>query len=252
MKFSAPFRQQVDPELLPLLDQMELAISRLAEYRQTTMIWNSPENRAQQFNRYIDVIWAVHLAKLLLLSETLVDTLNQQSFLLYGIIGRSLLEYTAVLRYYVRNKIQPLAQSLQGTDTVDDATLDAMTAILDKHLRGTRFNWQEILAPYQVNQRPKLPPPPTQVNVITCLEKWIEDESYIHDLYMLFCDLVHPNLGSTLMVIQQTEEKLVIGGTSTEGFGMIIFNQTFADLWTALQEIKPLLDQLQALRMAEG
>lgn len=76
-----------------------------------------------------------------------------------------------------------------------------------------KFNCRQLLLHYK--QQPKQ----TQVNILTCLETWIREEPAIGKLYGLFCDLVHPNLGSTLMVTRIYDQKIVVGGSSGTSFG---------------------------------
>ena len=37
-----------------------------------------------------------------------------------------------------------------------------------------------------------------QVNVLTCVKRWAQQEPGVLIVYNLFCDLVHPNIGSAL------------------------------------------------------
>jgi hypothetical protein len=105
-----------------------------------------------------------------------------------------------------------------------------------------KFNCRQLLLHYK--QQPKQ----TQVNILTCLETWIREEPAIGKLYGLFCDLVHPNLGSTLMVTRIYDQKIVVGGSSGTSFGIEIFNYTFADLFSVLKTAVPLLLNLRSLK----
>jgi hypothetical protein len=69
--------------------------------------------------------------------------------------------------------------------------------------------------------------PLEQTSVTTCLEKWAEDEAGIGVLYDLFCDLVHPNIGSVMstMVHVGDEVRFRIRDPSSEG--LMLFQKSF-------------------------
>src|SRR5207253_8744668 len=60
---------------------------------------------------------------------------------------------------------------------------------------------------------------PSQVNVITALNQWAADKPGIILAYEFFCELVHPNLGSNLLVMGAKDGHLRVGGTTPRSVG---------------------------------
>jgi hypothetical protein len=60
--------------------------------------------------------------------------------LIYALCGRALLETTATLRYYLMQEYRPLLDAAAGS--VD---LKKLLAVDDRHLRGTRFDWESFI-----------------------------------------------------------------------------------------------------------
>lgn len=66
-----------------------------------------------------------------------------------------------------------------------------------------------------------------QVNVMTCIEKWAENTPEVLIAYNLFCDLVHPNIGSSFLVASTSDEGLYFSRFKGELVGKSIFEQSF-------------------------
>ena len=255
MKFSPAFRQQVPSQLIPLLDRFEEVETILAAETTETVIWQPPSELSQLVNHYLDLLWVVYISKYHLLCQSLIQALNTENFLIYGMIGRSLIEHTAILRYYVSGKMLPLASTVLSEETASESTIHELIGLLDRHLTGRRFDWNTFLADYfdelQQPQRGTVLKEP-QVNVLTCLQKWMNDEPAIASLYELFCDLVHPNLGSTLLISRLVDKQNIgVGGSWGQPVGLEIFNRTFAQLVALFQEVHTQLIQLREFKFSE-
>ena len=256
MKFSPEFRKQVSSQLIPLLDRVEEVETILAAEVTETMIWQPPSGLSQLANHYLDMLWMVYINKYHLLCQSLIQALNAENFLLYGMIGRSLIEHTAILRYYVSGKMLPLASTALSKETVAESTIHELINLLDRHLTGRRFDWDTFLADYfdelERPQRGTVLKEP-QVNVLTCLQKWIKEDLAIANLYELFCDLVHPNLGSTLLISRLVDKHNIgIGGSVGQPVGLEIFNRTFAQLVALFQEVRTQLMQLREFKFPDS
>ena len=255
MKFSPAFRKEVSSQLIPLLDRFEEVETILAAEIKETALWRPPSELFQLMNHYLDMLWVVYVSKFHLLCQSLIQALNAENFLLYGMIGRSLIEHTAILRYYVSGKMLPLASVALSQEKVAESTIHELIGLLDRHLTGRRFDWDTFLADYfdelERPQRGNLLKEP-QVNVLTCLQKWMKDEPAIASLYELFCDLVHPNLGSTLLVSRLIDKQNIgVGGSVGQPVGLEIFNRTFAQLVALFQEVHSQLLQLREFKFPE-
>jgi hypothetical protein len=72
-----------------------------------------------------------------------------------------------------------------------------------------------------------------QINASTCVEKWAAVTPEIQIAYNLFCDLVHPNIGSTFLVASTAEDKLYFSRFRGEPVGRQILAQSFPTLLSA-------------------
>ncbi len=253
-KFSQKFRQQVGNQITPLLGQFEELSLSLAARSPEEVIWQPPENLQELLDHYLDTLSIVYLKKYSVFSQCLIQVLNEENYLLYGLIGRAIIEHTAVLRYYVTSKMLPLAHEVVADGIVTDSEIEELIQWLDKHLAGRRFDWNTYLADHFQHIKGLKTEPmvqPAQVNILTCLEKWgRENQSIIH-LYELFCDLVHPNLGSTLLITRVLDNRLIVGGERGKPLGQEIFNRTFGELLELFQEVQEQLIQLQSFKFGE-
>ena len=180
--------------------------------------------------KYFKFLYAQYQAKYAELTGALIESVNKKEYLLFGLCGRSLLELTAILRYYTV-KLQPIIDEAAKTGVFTQEQQQAMADILDNHARGGRFNWHEFhfgdrsqFAQHLVKVRKKKKNPqsdnilekinPEQVNVLTAIEKWAKDDPGVLLAYEFFCELVHPNLGSNFMVMGSKGGRLVVGKSS--------------------------------------
>ena len=148
----------------------------------------------------------------------------------------------------------PLAHEVVADGIVTDSEIEELIQWLDKHLAGRRFDWNNFLADHFQQIKGLKPEPivqPAQVNIITCLEKWGRENQSIIPLYELFCDLVHPNLGSTLLITRILDDHLIVGGEKGKPLGQEIFKRTFGELLELFQEVKEQLIQLQSFKFSE-
>ena len=69
------------------------------------------------------------------------------------------------------------------------------------------------------------------MNVLTCVEKNSSDFPKYGVYYEMFCDLVHPNLGSNIFLAGiSAKEELVINSSAETHLGMKLIEETFGDL----------------------
>jgi hypothetical protein len=113
----------------------------------------------------------------------------------------------------------------------------------DQHFRGTRFDWESFLFRHYVqlkqdtiqklkDKKAKIKsasqtPVPEQINVHTCIDKWAEETPEAAIAYNLFCDLVHPNIGSTFLVASIANGQLFFSRSRGEPVATQIFQQRF-------------------------
>jgi hypothetical protein len=200
-------------------------------------------------NMYVRNLVTCYFSKFSELSTSILDAIEQSNFLIYALCGRALIGTVATLRYYVTEEYKPLLDKGTATGSVD---LKKLVAIDDRHLRGTRFNWESfifrdyaklregVLAQLEAKREKKGLPAAQdiiiapQVNVLTCVEKWARDEPGVLIAYNLFCDLVHPNIGSAFLVASASSDgKLFFSRFRGTSIGKEIFVQSFPLLVSA-------------------
>ena len=210
-------------------------------------------------NMYVRNISYAYTSKFASLSTSMLYAIEHDAYLTYALCGRALLEATATLYYYVHHRYKPFMEK----GSLDANDFKQLIEIDDAHLRGSRFDWDSFFyrryailkedAIAQLNDKKNKRKSPTisqtimaqQVNVLTCIEKWAEETPEILIVYNLFCDLVHPNIGSNFLVASTSEGKLYFSPFRGEPAGRSIFVQSFPMILSTTY--KPFGDFLFAL-----
>ncbi len=81
--------------------------------------------------------------------------------------------------------------------------------------------------------------------MLTCIEKWAIETPEALVAYNLFCDLVHPNIGSTFLVTSRVDDRFYFSRFIGEPLGRDIFEQSFLILMSLTH--KPFGDHLLRL-----
>lgn len=205
-----------------------------------------------QFDNHVDLLRGAYTAKARALTRLVTESVNQEAFLAYGLAGRSLIEHAATMRYYVHR----IAQKVEGCvqkGTVTLAELRDLFNEIDRNLRGSRFDWTGFSKGHMSNTEFQVAEGARQVNVNTCIQNWVKQEPNIQVLYDMFCDLVHPNIGSTFLVMRLWDgPSLGFSSASTgDAVGWQVFVQTFPGLIPVLREVMTGLEVLDALKFGD-
>jgi len=208
-------------------------------------------------NVYAQNLITCYVSKFAQLSETALDSAENKRYLIYALAGRSLIETTANLRYYTLFQYKPLLDK----GSLTSAGMKQLIDIDDRHLRGGRFDWESFLfkryAQLKNDAVKQLPSKKAkqrhvaqgiiaeQVNVLTCIEKWAEETPEVLIAYNLFCDLVHPNIGSSFLVASTNDRGLYFTPSKSRSVGADIFEQSFPILVSVT--LKPFGENLSLL-----
>ena len=226
------------PELIAAFRQGSTHLTRMAEKLDFPWVPDETDSR-KLHNVYARNLITCYASKFAQLTESVLDAIEREHYLIYALSGRSLIEATATLRYYALHQYKPLLD--KGSLSKED--MRKLIEIDDRHLRGTRFDWDSFLfkrysqlkedAVKQVkNKKEKAKFVAEgiireQVNVLTCIEKWAELTPEVLIAYNLFCDLVHPNMGSSFLVASINDKGLFFTPTKEKKVGKSIFEQSF-------------------------
>jgi hypothetical protein len=233
---------QTVPELMELFRQGTQQLSKMAE--QLDFPWSPAiDNPKKLHNVYARNLITCYVSKVAQLSEALLDSVENNRYMIYALAGRSLIELTATLRYYVLFQYKPLLDKGLVTGSLTNAELKQLIDIDDRHLRGGRFDWDSFLfgrytqlkddAVKQLESKKAKQKHiaqaiiTEQVNVTTCVEKWAQVTPEVLIAYNLFCDLVHPNIGSSFLVASISDQGLYFTPSKGKSVGADIFEQSF-------------------------
>jgi hypothetical protein len=202
------------------------------------------------FNSSIDFGISLYAAKLLQLFESIENSIENEHYLIYAQSGRAVLENIAMLRYYSKHKDIEAASVAWKNGSLTAQNLKNANNAIDCFLRGNRFAWDAFINGQFDNLTNKDHKDHLkQVNSTTCLEKWFKESPKLESLYDLFCDLVHPNLGSNLLMIGEQDDKLVAGAVGAESISIFIIAPTLAGVLGAFETFKYGVQSLAALRL---
>ncbi len=254
------FEERCSPEAKHSLDIFSTGTEHLSNCADNVLDnpWDQTSSDPRlAHNSYVHNLVSVYFSKHAKLSKALLTGLRNDDYLTYALCARSLIELVAMLRYYVFQKYKPLLA--KGSLTHED--LQTLVKIDDQHLRGSRFDWEsfvyrryaklmeDTIRQIKAKKGPKrleaLPGAPEQVNVATCIDKWAVETPEVQMIYNLFCDLVHPNIGSNFLVASIREEKIHFAQHKGAMVGHSIFEQSLPLLVSVV--IKPFVKALNML-----
>ena len=194
-------------------------------------------------NHYIKVIYNTQLLKFASLGDLLIHAIKHNNYLSYGLAGRALIEHVAAWRYYLVEKYSKLiiaGKELSFEDMLELIRLD------EQFLFGTKFDWPQWLnqdyaalentyrQSLQDKKNKKTPEAPSKhkpVNVLTCVEKLATALPKFGVFYDMFCDLVHPNIGTNFILYSISREGSIAIDRSCEiQIGQKLIEDTFGDL----------------------
>ena len=243
-------------ELLAAMKQSAIHLGAMSEKMDSPWLPEESDPR-KLHNTYIRCLVTAYTAKFSELLSVLLTSVEGRHYLGYALAGRALIETAATLRYYVLHQYKPLLDK----PSLTASEFSSLIAIDDRHLRGGRFNWEAFLShkyeQLQKDAEAQLAASKSkqrhvaegiiteQVNVMTCIEKWAKETPAVLVTYSLFCDLVHPNIGSAFLVASSDGAALHFCPTKGESMGKSILEQSLPFLVACT--LKPFGDHLGML-----
>lgn len=224
-----------------LVDDFRQATSHLIKMAENLNFpWDPNQDDPRKLhNNYARNLITCYVSKFSDLSDAILFSIEKENYLVYALAGRALIETTATLRYYVIHQYKPLFDK----GSLSDEDILSLIKIDDCHLRGSRFDWESFLlknyskmkedAVRQLDDKKARRKHiidgiiNKQFNVTTCIEKWAEQTPEVLIAYNLFCDLVHPNIGSSFLVASTSNSGLYFSRFKGVLVGKGIFEQSF-------------------------
>lgn len=222
--------------------------------------WNQAEKVSppELHNRYARALVNAYARKFAELAGALKKSIDSREYLVFALAGRSLIETTATLRYYVEKEYKPIFNKGQ----LDKDDWVRLINVDDRHLRGGRFDWvsffsrkyEDMLAEViremdakKEKGRVYMPPNVVQMqtNVFTCIEHWAKETNGALLVYNLFCELVHPNVGSSFLIASTEADQIHFGSLKGQPIGQTIVEQSLPLLGAVV--IRPFGENLAKL-----
>jgi hypothetical protein len=234
-------------ELIDMLGKGTQHLVKMAEGLEFP--WNpNLEDLRKLHNMYARNLITSYVSRFADLSNGIILAIERSNFLTYALCGRALIETTAILRYYLVEQYKPLLDK----GTLNNNDFARLIEIDDRHLRGGKFDWESFLfkrysklktdAVTRIAGKGKKQTPPSkgdilpqQVRIGSCVESWAREMPEVLIAYNLFCDLVHPNIGSSFLVASTQSEALYFSRFRGEPVGRAIFEQSFPILLSVTQ-----------------
>ena len=252
LTFSPKSRQSPDALYLDSLDFIQNMHSEYQHKAKSFRITYDfgPKDTTATFNMYLDLIWAAYVNKTSLLLDSFITSVNSENYVTFALIGRSIIENTAILRYYLKTDIQPLAaQCAAAGKSGNDRLKKDVILKLDRLLHGGRFKWDSLatgrIEDVLHGDSTFLP----QVSIGKCIFSWAKDDQPYRSLYDLYSDMTHPNLGSNLLVLKVWGEQPGFGGDDGYIYGRMLMPLMITGISQVIKELHNLLNTLLLLHI---
>lgn len=232
--------------LAPVVTGLAAVEEALAQRQHPCRIEGAFDDPARRVQAGFAVLGAVYTAKLRAIAAALRRSLEEREFIIYASAGRLLLEHFAMLVYYGREKIQPLLGE-EGPDGLSAEKAPELGLVLDCFLSGNRHDWSAMLREsfpvHLVEGRVRQ----QQVNILTCVARWNRVEPGAEELYHLFCDMVHPNVGSLLLLLHRDGDGLLVADRERASIAEEVVGGTAPRLLVLLERTPSILDRIRAV-----
>lgn len=218
----------------------------------TARTWPVPATRdpVRHINESIDLLGGIYIAKFKQLYACIAESIERGQFVVYAQAARALLENTATLRFVVHK--QPLSDlaATWSRGEANNAQVQAAVRVLEQALRGRAFDWEAFvdgrLDPSASGGGEHAMKP---FHIQDCLRSWYKESADIRVLYALLCDLVHPNIGSNLLVLRIAGDQLVVGGAGGQSAAIPAVGSTLKRVVSIYDVIQRSLLRLEQFRL---
>lgn len=196
---------------------------------------------------FFKFIHSQYIAKYQELVKGYIDSINNKNYLITALCGRAVIESTATLRYYNKEcnkKIKNLSST--DSDKFDPKVMADLFMILNQHMRGSRFHWEKFFTSdkktfvQDLIEKAKAKDKNTEFTealpMPRILDSWASDMPELRLFYDFFCDLVHPNVGSNLLLMGVENGQIEIGGDSNKAVGKKICAESVMLLTPCVKE----------------
>lgn len=238
----------------------DIHISQTVAYPIDFSKYGNPQLLIGDFFKFIK---AQYVAKLEELISSYIDSINSQQYLITGLVGRAIIETIGTLKYY-NDRADEIILKLAEVERVEGNPLDPklmeeLFDLIEGHMKGSTIDWSSFFKSdiktfienivSEIKSKNKNPDliKPLRINN-TILRDWSNKVPQVHAFYAFFCDLVHPNLGSNLLLMGTSKDVLQIGGDSNKSLGKKICQESLIFIAFCLNE--GALQMMNAVRLS--
>lgn len=190
--------------------------------------------------------------KAILFSRAIVNEINAGNLLVAFQALRGYVELVAAARYTI-NRMKPLVIDASASGQVSSIVGKKLTEHLQILLRGGRFDWATYFeeGPAAILDKKRMKRTQQQksqfenssLRIGNCITDWAKDNPSVEFIYDYLCDLVHPNKGSNLILLVDSEEGVIFDADRRSRIGMLILERIFPYVASmclgAMSEIHP-------------
>jgi hypothetical protein len=231
-------------------NQLSLREANLPDFSFPTDTANHPYEVLGDFFKFIHVSYVEKFRELV---GGFISSVNNRQYLVAALCGRSIIESTATLRFY-NNAVMKKARLSSESDigNLDDTFFRETFALAVQHMKGSRINWAGFFTSDKktfiydlverekrrlAKEKPKKEEYLTSLPVGKFLDSWFDDDPELVALaYNFFSELVHPNLGSNLLLIGVSEGRVQVGRNSNRAAGKTICREAVTFIAPCLRE----------------
>lgn len=256
-KFSADFKQSGTNIFKECCDGVEKFHAHVASIHSSKLVDCPTENSFKGHDNpynilgdFFKFIHAQYIAKYQELTSAFIESINSKNYLVAALCGRSIIEATATLRWYnqkILKEVEINGQLDSNSERFGDKEfIDAALNIINEHMKGSRFDWSKFFTSDKktfVNEliekaksKEKQVEYPQSLPISRLLDSWSKDMPELHLFYDFYSDLVHPNLGSNLLLMGVSNNTTQIGETSNKSVGKKICSEAVIFLAPCLKE----------------
>jgi hypothetical protein len=202
-------------------------------------------------------IYAQYVVKYEELTANFIHAINEKNYLVMALCGRALIEVTATLRYYNISSHDAVARALKkkgaaGDEPINLELMKKLYSLSDQHMKGSSIDWSEFFVSDRKTfikglvekertrlrrEKPKKNTFPKPLPIGRALDSWFDkDPEYVAFIYNLLSDLVHPNLGSNLLMMGVDKQQLDIGPSSNKSVGKKLSQECVLYITPCLKE----------------
>jgi hypothetical protein len=158
---------------------------------------------------WLKFFWYTNLYKASKLAEGLIDAYNKQNHLVWVILTRSLVEYSAVFYYYQSKtkQFEISGPSFKGSQ------LKGFEDLMIQYAHGTRFNWNDLFSgdlDSLAKTYAAVQGAPSAINVLTAVAHLSKRDQRFKQLeitYAMLSDFAHPNMASHTAVVDMPQHQ---------------------------------------------